>query len=98
MRSRRAVSDLTLDKLILQEAARGSSEPGRTHEGHRRPVAHPADLRTAPSMGATGPLGIAGTVLLGNAWARWFIRLLRPHPPCVAVDVGQLSWTLRHLP
>jgi len=30
-RLRRAVSDLTLDKLILQEAARGTTEPPREH-------------------------------------------------------------------
>ncbi len=28
LRLRRAISDLTLDKLILQEATRGTSEPG----------------------------------------------------------------------
>ena len=39
LRLRRAISDLTLDKLILQEAARGTSEP-RAATAMYRP--HPA--------------------------------------------------------
>lgn len=44
-RLRRAVSDLTLDKPILQEAARGTSEPRAPQALYRSTPGHDAGIR-----------------------------------------------------
>jgi hypothetical protein len=46
-RLRRAVSDLTLDKLILQEASRGPSEPRAPTALYRSYLDHDAGVRAA---------------------------------------------------
>jgi putative transposase len=48
-RLRRAVSDLTLDKLILQEAARESTEPRASPRLHRACSTRAVDLRASRS-------------------------------------------------
>ena len=62
-RLRRAISDLTLDKLILQEAARGTSEPRAAAALYRSSAATAAGVRAAdmPRPWATngGCLGTA---------------------------------------
>ena len=55
LRLRRAISDLTLDKLILQEAARETSRPCAAQALHRSCANRAGGIRTTdmPSVGAT---------------------------------------------
>ena len=52
LRLRRAISDLTLDKLILQEAARGTSEPCAAKALHRSCTNRAGSIRTTGLPGA----------------------------------------------
>jgi len=51
-RLRRAVSDLTLDKVILQEAARETTKPRASPRLHRADTRNAVDFRAASLCGA----------------------------------------------
>ena len=58
LRLRRAISDLTLDKLILQEAARGNLLTPRAAPALHRPVATRAPGVRATDMPGSGPASV----------------------------------------
>lgn len=71
-RLRRAVLDLTLDKLILQKAARGTSEPARRRIEQVREVLDVSERRVCRvlgqhrSMQRKAPCGADGEQALGR--------------------------------
>lgn len=65
-RLRRAVSDLTLDKMILTEAARETSEPFAPSQMHRPRTSDPWHIRT-PSLPHTRPVPVDAAE--GSLWS-----------------------------
>src|SRR5918998_1282654 len=66
-RLRRAVSDLTLDKQILAEAARGPRRRGAAHGRHHRAGAAVRPLRVSEGRGPAARRGLAGQRQAGGA-------------------------------